>query len=157
MRSAGAALVAASVPLTLAAQSRDARPSGNNLKQMIIFGGVAEPNPLRPGIYGQACFQFQMQANIGDRGGCATISDPVFTEVNSQIQIDSGRADINDIYVFRGTVRSSNSSELIGKPVTVKIELMETDNCNVSLTIENTPVQGLLLPAIQKIRVPIYS
>jgi hypothetical protein len=41
---------------------------------------------------------------------------------------------------------------LIGKPVTVKIHFLIDDNCDLSLTIGDTPVQGLLLPAIMKVR-----
>jgi hypothetical protein len=104
LKGAGAAIVAAAVPMAIAAQKNDARSgSGNNLKQLIVFGGVAEPLPSLPGVFGQACFQFQMQAVIGGTG-IATISDPFFTEINSHIQISSGRLDLNDMYIFQGTV-----------------------------------------------------
>ena len=154
LRTAGAALVAASVPTILVAQKEDARPptSGNNMKQMIIFGGVAEPNPGLPGVLGQSCFQFQMCADIGETGGFGTLSDPMFSDVNSHIQFDSGRVDINDYYVFRGTCSRSQNPDFVGKAVTVKVKVLADDNCDLSLTIENTPVAGLLLPAIQKVR-----
>ena len=153
LKTAGAALVAASVPVVAAAQKSDARPSsGNNMKQMIIFGGVSEPLDNLPGVFGQASFQFQMRANLDGSGGFGTISDPVFTTVNSHVEIHSGRYDLNDMYVFQGTVRNSQSSELMGKAVVIKVQVLPNDNCNVSLTIENTPVAGLLLPAIQKVR-----
>ena len=154
LRTAAAALVAASVPTVLLAQKDDARPpSGNNLKQMIIFGGVSEPLPSLPGIFGQASWQFQMVSDTsGSGGGIATISDLFFTEVNSHIKIHSGRLDINDIYVFQGTVERSNSSVLIGKSVVIKVKVLPSDNCDVWLAIEDTPVQvGMLLPAIQKV------
>ena len=145
--------MAASVPTILVAQKDDARaPSGNNLKQMLVFGGVAEPNPALPGILGQACFHFQMCADIGETGGFGTLSDPMFADVNSHIQFDSGRADLNDFYVFRGRCSRSANPDFVGKAVTVKVQVLPGDNCNVSLTIENTPVAGLLLPAIQKVR-----
>jgi hypothetical protein len=42
---------------------------------------------------------------------------------------------------------------LIGKSVVIKVKVLPSDNCDVSLTIEDTPLQiGLLLPAIQKVR-----
>jgi hypothetical protein len=156
LKAAGAALVAAAVPAAVLAQKNDARPSGNNLKQMIVFGGIAEPNPNLPGIFGQACFQFQMQAVLG-AGGYGTISDPVLTAINSHIEIHSGRSDLNDIYIFQGTCRNSQSSEMIGKAVAIKVQVLGDGNCNVSLTVEGTPIAGLLLPAVQKIRVPIYG
>lgn len=155
LKTAGAALVAAAVPTAVLAQKNDARPpSGNNLKQMIVFGGVAEPNPSLPGIYSQVCFQFQMCGDIGGLNGrgFATISDPVLGYANSHIELQSGRTDINDIYVFQGTVEKSANPDLVGKAVIIKIQVLPSDNCNVTLTIENTPVAGLLLPAIQKVR-----
>jgi len=156
LKTASAALVAAAVPAAVPAQKNDARPSGNNLKQMIIFGGIAEPNPNLPGVFGQACFQFQMQAVVGGRG-YGTISDPVFTEIDTHVQIHSGRLDLNDMYIFQGTCRNSQSSEMIGKAVVIKVQVFGDGNCNVSLTIEDTPVAGLLLPAVQKIRTPLYG
>ena len=145
--------MAASVPTILVAQKDEARtPSGNNLKQMIIFGGVAEPNPGLPGVLGQACFQFQMRADIGETGGFGTLSDPMFADVSAHIKFHSGRTDINDVYIFQGTCSRSLNPDFVGKAVTVKVKVMADDNCDLSLTIENTPVAGLLLPAIQKVR-----
>lgn len=154
LRTAGAALVAAALPVAAAAQKSDARPGGstNNMKQMVLFAGGSEPLDNLPGVFGQACFQFQMHANLDGSGGFGTISDPVFTSVNSHVEIHSGRYDLNDMYVFQGTVRHSQSAELMGKTVLVKVQVLPNDNCNVSLTIGDTPVQGLLLPAIQKVR-----
>jgi len=157
LKGAGAVIVAASVPMAVAAQKSDARSgSGNNLKQMIIFGGISEPNPNLSGVFGLACFQFQMQANL-DGGGYGTISDPVFTEINSHIHINSSRRDINDLYIFQGICERSLNPEMLGKPVIIKIQVLSDGNCNVSLTVENTPVNGLLLPAVQVVRVPIYG
>jgi hypothetical protein len=152
LKAAGALLVTAAVPIGAAAQKDEPRDSANNLKQMIIFGGIAEPNPNLPGIFGQACLQFQMRADIGEGGGFGTISDPVFTAVNSHIEIHDGRTDLNDFYVFRGTVKNSNSPDLIGKAVTIRTQVLRDGNCNVSLTVETTGLQWLLLPAVQKIR-----
>ena len=154
LRTAGAALVAASVPAALAAQTSDGRGgSGNNMKQMVIFGGISEPLPSLPGVFGQASFQFQMQASIDSAGGgIATLSDPVFSQVNSQIEMHSGRYDLNDFYVFQGTVKHSLNPDLMGKQIIVQIKVLPDDNANVWLTIENTPIASLLLPAIQKVR-----
>jgi hypothetical protein len=153
LKTAGAALVAASVPAALVAQPNSGSRSANNLKQMIIFGGVSEPLPSLPGTYGQVCYQLQMRADIGGTGGgFGTISDPVLGYVNSHVQFQSGRYDLNDFYVFQGTVSRSLDPDLVGKAVTVKVQVLSNDNCNVSLTIANTPVAGLLLPAIQKVR-----
>ncbi|MBS1796317.1 MAG: twin-arginine translocation signal domain-containing protein [Acidobacteria bacterium] len=150
LKSAGAALAAAAVPAAVLGLGRTAEAS-NNLKQMLIFGGISGPDPQMPGIFGLACFQFQMSAEIGG-SGFATLSDPVLTDINSHIRISSGRRGGNNIYVFSGIVERSNSSELTGKPVTVRVQVLPDDNCNLSLTIENTPVAVILLPAIQKVR-----
>ena len=107
LKTAGAALVAAAVPTAVLAQAKDARtPSGNNLKQMIVFGGVSEPNPSLPGVYGQICFQFQMCGDIGGLNGrgFATIFDPVLGYANSHIELQSGRLDLNDFSGHREQV-----------------------------------------------------
>lgn len=157
LKTAGAALVAAAVPTAVLAQkSDDARPpSGNNLKQMIIFGGVSEPLPNAPGVFGQADFQFQMRANLDGAGagsGIATISDVYYSEVNSHVKVYSVERGLNDLYTFRGTCQNSRTPELVGKQVIIKVQVLPNDNCDVNLTIEDTPLQGLLLPAIQKVR-----
>ncbi len=152
LRTAGSALVAASIPVAISAQDAESRSPQNNLKQMIVFGGIAEPNPSLPGIFGQACFQFQMRADIGI-GGFGTISDPVFTEINSHFKIHSATAsgDERYTYVFLGTISESqaNTNDLRGKLIKIKVKERPYGNCDVSLTIEGTPVSELLLPAIQ--------
>jgi hypothetical protein len=157
LKTAGAVLVAASVPAAVPAQKADARQTQNNLKQMIIFGGIAEPNPGLPGAFGQACFQFQMQANLDGSRGFAIISDPVVSEINTHIHIRSVVRDINDMYIFRGGTGKTLSSVLLGKEVEIRVQVLDGDNCSISITIEDTPVAGLLLPAVQKIRIPIYG
>lgn len=148
LKTAGSALVAASVPVAIAAQKDGARtPSGNNMKQMIIFGGVSEPLPST----GQD-FQFQMVMNFETGMGHGLLFD-VFTTNNSQVKIFSGRRDLNNVYIFQGTVERSLNSELVGKAVTIKVQTIDTnENCNLTVSIENTPLIGLLLPAIQKVR-----
>lgn len=156
LRTAGAALVAASLPTALLGQKDDARPSssGNNLKQMLVFCGSAESVPSLPGIFGQASWQFQMVADLANPcRGSASISDPYFSEVNSQVKIQSVERGVNDLYIFSGTCSHSRQPDLVGKQVTIKVQVLPYDNCDVALTIEDTPLQiGLLLPAIQKVR-----
>jgi hypothetical protein len=154
LKAAGAALVALSVPVAVAAQKEEPRLEANNLKQMIIFGGVSEPNPELPGVFGQACIQFQMRAEIGGRG-FGTLSDPVFSDVNSRIEIHSGRSDLNDLYIFQGAISHSLSPEMVGSRATINVKVLRDGNCNVSLTIETANqaiLIALLLPAVQKIR-----
>src|SRR5215203_2273201 len=159
LKTAGAALVAVSVPAAIAAQKNDNRTSSaNNLKQMIVHGGVAEPNPNLPGIFGLACYQFQMRADFETGKGFGTLSDPVYSGINSHIKIHSARrGDENAVYIFIGTTAASNSSELLGKEVTIKVQVLSDDNCSVSLTIGEPNTQailiGLLLPAVQKVRI----
>ena len=152
LKTAGAALVAVSLPVAAVAQN--ARPGGsiNNLKQMGIACHAFLPDSRLPGVFGQASYQFQMIANLDGSGGYGTISDPVFTEINSHIEIRSSSRDVNDMYIFQGTVSVSNSSQLMGKEVVVKVQVLSDGNCDVYLTIGDTPVQGLLLPAVQKVR-----
>ena len=145
LKTAGTVIVAASVPTTVFAKS-------NNIKQMIIFGGISEPNPLLPGVYGQVGFHFQMVADIDGRGGVGSISDPVVSEINSHILFNYGHRETFDTYRFRGTCARSNSSELMGKPVIVRVQILEADNCNVFLSIQDTPVSSLPLSAVQKVR-----
>ena len=154
LKTAGAALVAAAVPATILAQrSEDARPpSGNNLKQMAIFGGVSEPLPNAPGVFGQADFQFQMLVDPDSGVGVATISDVYFSELNSHVKLYSVERGVNDLYIFRGTCLNSRTPEFVGKQVVIKVQILPDDNCDIGLTIEDTPLQGLLLPAIQKVR-----
>jgi len=153
LKSAGTVMVAAIVPAVALAQKEESRPTTqNNLKQLIIFGGIAEPNPILPGAFGQACFQFQMQANLDGSRGFAVISDPVVSEINTHINIRSVTRDVNGTYIFRGGTGKTLSAALLGKEVEIRVQILDADNCNVSLTIEDTPVAGLLLPAIQKVR-----
>jgi hypothetical protein len=149
LKTTGAVMLSAAVPNALLATKASAQ---NNLRQMIVFGGVSEPNPLLPGIYGMVGFHLTMCADIGGRSGVGSISDPVVTEINSHILFQSGRRDLNDLYIFQGNVARSNSSELMGKTVIVKVQLFEGDNCNVHLTIVGTPVDSVELPAVQRIR-----
>jgi hypothetical protein len=154
LKTAGAALVAASMPVALTAQSNSARPgsSTNNIKQLGLACHPVSVDSL-PGIFGQVCYNFQMFAEVdGTGGGFGTLADPVFPAVNSHIKFYSGRTDANDIYIFQGTVANSLDPDLVGKPVTVKVKQLGGDNCDLYLTIGDTPVQSLLLPAVQKVR-----
>ena len=120
---------------------------------MIIFGGVSEPLPSLPGVLGQTDFQFQMQASIdGPARGIASLSSPYFSEVNSQIGIVSVERVGTDVYIFGGIVKFSRQPDWVGRPMKIKVFICPSDNCDLELTIENTPVQGMLLPAIQKVR-----
>jgi hypothetical protein len=153
LKSAGAALVAASVPAVALAQTEESRPtSQNNLKQLIIFGGIAEPNSNLPGAFGEACFQFQMRADLITGLGFAVVSDPVVSEINTHIHIRSFVRDVNGRYIFRGGTGKTLSASMLGKSVEIRVQVVDVDNCIVSLTIDDTPVAGLLLPAIQKVR-----
>lgn len=154
LKTAGAALVAASVPAVAAAQPNEKSRTAaqNNLKQMIIFGGIAEPNPNLPGAFGEACFQFQMRADLISGFGFAVISDPVVSEINTHLHIRSFVRDANGTYIFRGGTGKTLSAVLLGKQFEIRVQVLDADNCSVSLTIENTPVAALLLPAVQKIR-----
>jgi hypothetical protein len=153
LKTAGATLVvAAAAPAAVSAQSNDSRRAPNNIGRMIVFGGISEPNPSLPGIFGQACFQFQMRADLTGGFGFAIISDPVFSEINAHIRIRSVMRAANDTYLFRGGTGKTLDAVLLGKKVEIGVRVLDADNCDVSLTIAGTPVQALLLPAVQKVR-----
>ena len=155
LRTAAAGIVAVAVPTAIMAQSNRPRPgsSQNNIKQLLLAAHTYESTGSLPGIFGQACYQFQMTADIGGTGGgFGTLSDPVFPLVNSQIQFQSGRTDLNDLFIFQGTVRNSLNPDLVGKQVIVKVKPFSDGTSDLYLTIEDTPLQGLLLPAVQKVR-----
>ena len=73
------------------AQNTEAQIGGlnNNLKQIAIASHPVAPNPNLPGVFGLASFQIQLFADIG-AGGYGTMSDPIFSEINSHIRINSG-------------------------------------------------------------------
>lgn len=153
LKTAGAALVAASVPSVIAGQSNQSRAgSPTNRKQIAVFVCPSDPVSSLPGVFGLASFQMQLFADIGG-GGYGILSDPVFSEINSHIRIVSAAQTSNSTYLLRGTVERSQNGELLGKSVVIRTQKPDADgNCNISLTIENTPVTGLLLPAIQRIK-----
>lgn len=152
LKTAGAALVAASLPAAMYAQNARRPTVPNNIKQIGLALHVADPNPLLPGIFGLACISFYMTADINGRSGVATLSDPVFPQINSHIDIESSRTEGNNVIVFKGTIKRSQSSELMGRRMTIKVYICPDNNCDLSLTVEGTELQWLLLPAIQKVR-----
>ena len=154
LKTAGAALVAVSVPAAAAAQN--ARPGGttNNLKQIGIGCHSVAPNPNLPGVFALASVQLQIFADLGG-GGYAVMSDPIVSEINSHIRILSAVQTSNTTFLLKGTIERSQSSELVGKEVVVRTQVFDGDgNCDLSLVIEPsapTPI-NLLLPAVQKVR-----
>lgn len=151
LRSAGTALVAASVPATIVAGPGASGLGQNNLKQIIVFGGVSEPLPDVPGVFGQVSLQLQMTADIGV-GGWGTFSDSVFNEVNSQFRIDYAARSGASRFAYRGTIIASRTTDMIGKRISIQQVQDTIDTCDLFLTIEDTPVASLLLPAIMKVR-----
>lgn len=68
LKSAAATLVAASVPVAAAAQKGDDEASGNQQDPIYIHGCAW--NRDLPGVFGQACFTFEVRAKVGgDRRG----------------------------------------------------------------------------------------
>lgn len=155
LKTAGAALVAASIPAAMIAHKSETQAAAaNNIRQMHLFGGISEPNPNLPGIFSQACVHFQMLANLDGSGGIAAISDPVFSQINSHIQINFARRIANDVYLFRGVIGRSLSPEIIGKTANIKVQLLREDMCDAYVSVEDTSgvLIALLVPAVQRIK-----
>ncbi len=155
LKTAGAALVAASVPVAVSAQNANARPGccTNNLKQIGIAALPAAPNPNLPGIFGMASISLQLFADLGG-GGYGVMSDPVFSEINSHIRIVSTEQTSDTTYLLRGTIERSQSSDLVGKPIVIRSQVLDSaSNCNLKVEIETSTVLiGLLVPAVQSAR-----
>jgi hypothetical protein len=161
LKTGGAALVAASLPLSLMAQEADKETSGdrnNHGLQPIYLQGCAWNRNL-PGVYGQACFAFEARAELGG-AGVGTIRDDVHPQVNSQFQIIRAERISGQRYLLQGEIIASQTPQLIGNRVTINAESLGNGRGRASLTIESPDdnlvviaiiavLIGLLLPAIQ--------
>lgn len=119
LKATGAALVAASVPAIAVAQSGSDVADGRSRQQPIYLNGCGWNRDL-PGVYGQACFVFEVRAEVGGTG-VGTIRDDVYPEVNSQFRIDSVVRQRNH-YTLSGMITASRSPELIGMLVRIEAE-----------------------------------
>ncbi|MCC6328707.1 MAG: hypothetical protein IT174_09330 [Acidobacteria bacterium] len=158
LKSAAATLVAASVPVAAAAQKGDDEASGNQQDPIYIHGCAW--NRDLPGVFGQACFTFEVRAKVGGTG-VGTIRDDVYPEVNSQIQINSVTKS-GKLYTFHGEIVASRSAELVGMCVTIEARSLRRGEGSATITVssgegENLVVIaiiavliGLLMPAVQK-------
>lgn len=151
------ALVAAAVPTIAAAQKDEKEVSGNRSQPVYLYG--CGWNRSLPGILGQACFTFDMRAEVGGTG-VGTIRDDVYPEVNSQYQIHSATRRGKN-YTFDGEIISSRSPDLVGMQVKIVAESLGDGKGRASITIgtegENLVVIAIiailiamLLPAVQR-------
>jgi hypothetical protein len=163
LKAGGAMLAAAALPASALAQKDEKEETesnaGNNNPLPIYLHGCAWNRSL-PGIYGQACFSFDVRADIQTGAGLGTIRDDVHPQVNSQFQINSVQRRGKE-YTLQGVIVASRSPELIGKRVNIVAEWIEEDQGKASITIESegnnlvviaiiAVLIGMLLPKVQK-------
>jgi hypothetical protein len=160
LKAGSAMLAAAALPASALAQKEEIEATNStNNPQPIYLHGCAWNRSL-PGIYGQACFSFDVRADIQTGAGLGTIRDDVHPQVNSQIQINSVQRRGKE-YTLQGVIVASRSPELIGKRVNIVAEWIEEDQGKASITIESEGnnlvviaiiaiLIGMLLPKIQK-------
>lgn len=158
LKSAGAAIVGASLPLAAAAQ-KDEKDEFDDLRrrQPIYLSGCGWNRSL-PGIYGLACFAFDIRAEVGGTG-VGTMCDDVYQEVNSQFSVHTVTRSGGN-YVFSGDITASRSPELLGKRVTITAQNVGNGSALCSIYIESDGdelvviaiiacLMALLLPAVQ--------
>ena len=161
LKTAGASLVAAaSLPLAAAAQKM---PDESDEKaeisrsQPVYLSGCGWNRSL-PGVYGLACFAFDVRAEVGGTG-VGTMRDDVYQEVNSQFAVRSVTRR-GSIYVFEGAITASRTADLIGKRVTITAEYkgngtalcsiyIESDEANLVVIAIIACLMAMLMPAIQ--------
>lgn len=157
LKTSGAALVAASLPLAAAAQKNETEDGRGNRPQPIYLNGCGWNRNL-PGVFGQACFVFEARAEVGGTG-VGTIRDDVYPEINSQFRIDSVIRQ-RDHYKLSGEITASRSPDMVGLLVTIDAESIGRGQGRASITVESegenlvviaiiAVLIGLLLPAIQ--------
>lgn len=110
-----------------------------------------------PGVYGQACFAFDVRAEIGGTG-VGTMRDEVFHEVNSQFAVESVTRS-GDGYVLQCVIIASRSPQLIGNRLTISAQNLGNGSALCSITVESEEENlvviaiiailiSLLLPAV---------
>lgn len=158
LKTAGAAFVAASLPLTAAAQKDEKDDVEISRRPQPVYLSGCGWNRTLPGIYGQACFAFDVRAEVGGTG-VGTMRDDVYTEVNSQFSVHTVTRRGSE-YVFLGEITASRSPELLGKRVTITAENVGNGSALCSIYIESDGDElvviaiiacfmALLLPAVQ--------
>lgn len=158
LKTAGAAFVAASLPLTAVAQKDEKEEIEITRRPQPLYLSGCGWNRTLPGIYGQACFAFDVRAEVGGTG-VGTMRDDVYQDINSQFAIHSVTRRGND-YVMQGLITSSRTPELIGSMVTITAQNLGGGSGLVSISIESEGdnlvviaiiacLMALLLPAVQ--------
>lgn len=157
LKTAGAAVAAAAVPIGTAAQDDDTEKQAVNQARPVYLNGCGWNRSL-PGVYGLACFTFEMRAEVGG-AGVGTIRDDVYPEVNSQFSITRATRRGNDLS-FQGEIIASRSPELVGKRVTITAQYLGQGRGSASLYVESDEdnlvviaiiaiLIGMLMPAVQ--------
>jgi hypothetical protein len=152
LKASAATLVAATVPVVVAGQ-KDEKGEADARSQPVYLYGCGWNRNL-PGVFGQACFSFDIRADLGGTG-VGTIRDDVHPEVNSQFEITSAEKQRQE-YIFSGAIISSQSPDLVGKRITVTAESLGNGMGRASLIVETQTelvviaiigiLIGLLLP-----------
>ncbi len=160
LKAGGAMLAAATLSATAQAQTDETEAANsNNDPQPIYLHGCAWNRGLS-GIYGQACFTFDVRADVPTGIGLGTIRDDVHPQVNSQFQINSVQRRGKQ-YTLRGVIVASRSPELIGMRVNIVADSLDDNLGKASITIESENTElvviaiiailiGMLVPKIQR-------
>jgi hypothetical protein len=160
LKAGGAMLAAAALPASVLAQKDETEATTPNTNPQPIYLHGCAWNRSLPGIYGQACFSFEVRADIQTGAGLGTIRDDVHPQVNSQFQINSVQQRGKQ-YTLQGVIVASRSSELIGMRVSIIAESLDDNQGKASITIESEGnnlvviaiiaiLIGMVVPKIQR-------
>ena len=156
LKTAGAALVAASIPAAAVAQLAE-KDNVNGNQQPIYLNGCAWNRDL-PGDLGRSCFSFDVRAVVGGTG-VGTIRDDVFSNANSQFAINSVSRH-GKTFTLLGEIIASRDPGMIGHQVRIVAESTGEGIGKTAITIESPDdnlvviaiiavLMALLLPAVQ--------
>lgn len=88
LKAGGAMLATTALPAAVLAQKDETEAANSNNNPLPIYLHGCAWNSSLPGVFGQACFSFDVRADIRTGMGLGTIRDDVHPQVNSQFQIN---------------------------------------------------------------------
>ncbi|HMO81395.1 MAG TPA: hypothetical protein PKD24_11450 [Pyrinomonadaceae bacterium] len=156
LKSAAATLVAASVPVTAATKGGrggDDNVSGNQ-KSDVYLHGCAWNRDL-PGVFGRACYTFEVRAKVGGTG-VGTIRDDVYSEINSQIQINRVTRR-GKTYTLEGEIVASRSPQMVGMDVVIAATSSGNGAGSAAITVSSRESADLVVIAIIAILIQVLT